>query len=94
MGGKIKCVSIAPYGARPFLPTINHSIVFLVRLGLANVRITEKKTDIVKRDRRKRTSRSTIRTTKVRCSEKTLTHADHHTTGERPPSTLIAVPVM
>jgi len=32
--------------------------------------------------------------TKVRCSEKTLTHADHHTTGERPPSTLIAVPVM
>jgi hypothetical protein len=32
--------------------------------------------------------------TKVRCSEKTPTHADHHTTGERPPSTLIAVPVM
>jgi hypothetical protein len=32
--------------------------------------------------------------TKVWCSEKTLTHADHHTTGERPPSTLIAVPVM
>ena len=43
---------------------------------------------------RKLTSPSTARTSKVRCSEKTLTHADHHTTGERPPSTLIAVPVM
>jgi hypothetical protein len=43
---------------------------------------------------RKLTSPSTGRTSKVRCSEKTLTHADHHTTGERPPSTLIAVPVM
>src|SRR5262249_53768056 len=41
-GGKIKCVSIAPYGAHSFLPTINHSIVFLVRLGLTNVRFTPK----------------------------------------------------
>lgn len=31
---------------------------------------------------------------KLLCSERTPTHADHHTTGERPPSTLIAVPVM
>src|SRR5215469_4266228 len=44
-GGKIKCVSIAAYGARPFLPTINHSIVFPVRLGLTNVRF-ESKADI------------------------------------------------
>jgi hypothetical protein len=29
-----------------------------------------------------------------RFSKKMPTHADHHTTGERPPSTLIAVPVI